>query len=268
MKKRSYEEKTIIVLITLSVIFLCAIIILVIIDVASPGKTCIYTDQMTAIVYENIPNSTRSVSQVNAIIKFMPWIKSILVLSNLDNPSSYNNSSSIPIIVHQDTTLTDSQSAFLKVPEIISNANNPLLHFDIYWFGNSVIPQTTIEPSYLILQTNSRIYFRFFNGIQLAKIITQEIDPMDGNSVPTVVMQLNRITDTLHGTLMDMLSSTNIVYSPHICQLILLTSDEAANTLALGMKPLNKEVFLCVSATEQAAIDYKDDIDLLFQQFG
>lgn len=255
-KHRSRESKIVISVTSLAFIFILAVIVLLILDLILPISVSQYTDHLIVVIYDSPNTPGRTNAQITAVNTYMKFIEQILIVS-LSNETAYS-SSNIPLSHIQDDRFTDEKTSFLLLPEIIG------LNKDIYWLGNSVIPQKTIYASDLVFQTKIRVYFRFFNGIQLAKIVSQEPLPMNGNIVPSAIINTSRITNTIEGTLIDLISSVDVVYSPQICQSMLLIDDQKANELALAMKPLNREIFFSVSTTESAGNEYKSQILTLF----
>ncbi len=258
------QKKIVIALSILSILFVFTIIALVIIDVNSPPQAKQFTGNVTVVICEKT-SGTRAAAQIKATQKFMPFVKAILVISSV-NDSGITLGPIPVVVVHQ--AFERPSEAFLLIPALISES--PLLTTDIFWLGNSVIPRKGLSPSDLVVITHRYTRIKFFNGLAITPTLIREAEPIDGDAVPSAILNVSKFTDSVKGMLLNLVSSQSTIFSPQMSQqLLFINGDQKYNdNLMSDAQKITKELFVCVSAVDSVAEEFVTFTDDLFTQIS
>ncbi len=263
------QKKIAIALAVLSTLFLFTIIALVVLDVLQPPEAKQLTGNITIVIVERT-NTSRSTAQVKAVRRFMPFVKAILVVSSLDVIAHTTSTGQIPVVVIPNISFTNSREVFLMLPELISAQSNSVLTSDVFWLGDSVIPRKYIRASDLVVITHKCTRSKTFNSLQIVRTLAHETQEINGDAIPSTVIHLSRITNSIKGVVLDLLQSPSYIYSPQLCEnLLFISDDQKYNDQVISLsRKITKEPFVCVAAVESVVASFDTFTDNLFMQIS
>ncbi len=261
------QKKVAITLAILSTLFLFIIIALIVVDVLQPPEAKQLTGNITIVIVERT-NTSRSTAQVKAVRRFMPFVKAILVVSSLDVIAHTTLAGQIPVVVIPNISFANSRDVFLMLPTLAQS--NTLLTSDIFWLGDSVIPRKSVRASDLVVITHKCTRAKMFGGLQTTRILVHETQEINGDVIPSTVVHLSRITDSIKGVVLDLLQSPVYIYSPQLCEnLLFISDDQKYNDQVISLsRKVTKEKFVCVAAVDSVAASFDTFTDNLFLQIS
>jgi hypothetical protein len=227
------------VLIALFMVILTAIILIIVLGDKKRTIAIKVPEEIDVIIIDR--GRGRSAYQISTIDKYMPWVHHIIIVKitqsvtftvNHDLPRSSNVERPV---INVETSETDLLSIFENIQNIVDSK-----HF--IFLGDTTIPVRLMKQK-IMWSASSKL--RMFNYLDIdARTIGFEAyyEP----TMPVMVVSLNDLTEAgnLDYYVLSLSVTDNVVYSPFINRMIILTDNKFTDEQQIQKKTQMSEYFM------------------------